>query len=135
MSWFEIFSRPFFLVLSTYTIFAHGLCIVSKMATFLKSKGVKLLVIHNGAKSPVLLLSNMDRQLLHQISVRQPPLWKQKHWCFQRNDISKIITFDILIHILPRNIYFRLLIKGNKLKINNCLTNLWQTFDIIIDNP
>ena len=56
VSWFEIFSRPFFLVLSTYTIFANGLCIVSKMATFLKSRGVKLFVIHNGAKSRVLLL-------------------------------------------------------------------------------
>ena len=57
MSGFEIFSRPFFLVLSTYAIFAQGLCIVSKMATFLKSKGVKLFVIHNGAKSWVLFYS------------------------------------------------------------------------------
>ena len=44
------------------------------------------------------------------------------HWCFQRNDISKIVHFGILIHILFWNIYFRFLRKKHKLIINNYLT-------------
>ena len=56
---------------------------------------------------------------------------KNKHWCFQ---ISKIVSqknyFGILIYILSWKhlfeIYFRLLRRNNKLKINNFLTNIWR---------
>ena len=56
---------------------------------------------------------------------------KNKHWCFQ---ISKIVSqknhFGILIYILSLKhlfeIYFKLLRRNNKLKINNFLTNIWR---------
>ena len=40
---------------------------------------------------------------------------------FQRNELSKKNHFGILIHVLSWNIYFRLLKKKHKLKINNYL--------------
>ena len=56
---------------------------------------------------------------------------KYKHWCFQ---ISKIVSqknhFGILIYILSWKhlfeIYFRLLRRNNKLKINNFLKIIWR---------
>ena len=56
---------------------------------------------------------------------------KYKHCCFQ---ISKIVSsknnFGTLIYVLSWKhlfeIYFRLLRRNNKLKINNFLTNIWR---------
>ena len=55
---------------------------------------------------------------------------KNQHWCFQ---ISKIVSqnhFGILSYLLSWKqlfeIYFRLLRRNNKLKINNFLTNIWH---------
>ena len=65
-----------------------------------------------------------------QINLRNENI-RYKHWCFQ---ISKIVSqknyFGILIYILSWKhlfeIYFRLLRRNNKLKINNFLTNIWR---------
>ena len=51
---------------------------------------------------------------------------KTKTLVFQRNNISKILHFDILIHVLSWNIYFRLLRKNPR-------TESQQLFDGIID--
>ena len=66
---------------------------------------------------------------IHQINLSNENI-KYKHWCFQ---ISKIVSqqnhFGILIYILSWKhlfeIYFRLLRRNIKLKINNFLTNIW----------
>ena len=39
---------------------------------------------------------------------------------------QKIVVFGILINVLSWNIYFKLLRRNNKLKINNFLTNIWR---------
>jgi len=70
--------------------------------------------------SRVLLLRQHDRQLLRQMFVRQ------KHWCFQRSDISKKVHFGILIHVLSWNIYFRLLRKNTIWKSTIIWRNNWH---------
>ena len=57
---------------------------------------------------------------------------KNKHWCFQISKKgSQKNHFGILIYILSWKhlfeIYFRLLRRNNKLKINNFLMNIWHS--------
>ena len=44
--------------------------------------------------------SNMDRQLLRQKFVKYLSNEDINTRCFQRNDITKIVNFGILIHVL-----------------------------------
>ena len=67
---------------------------------------------------------------VHQINLSNENM-KNKHWCFQIfKTVSQKNHFGILIYILPWEhlfeIYFRLLRRNNKLKINNFLTNIWR---------
>jgi len=50
-----------------------------------------------------------------------------KHWCFQRNDISRTVHFGILIHVLSWNIYFRLLRKNTIWKSTIIWWNNWHS--------
>jgi hypothetical protein len=65
--------------------------------------------------------------------------WNQKYWCFQRNNLSKIVNFGIFIHVLSSNIYFRLLRRNSELKINNVLMNFhvhnnWRSIIDVVEN-
>ena len=51
---------------------------------------------------------------------------------FQRNYISKLVHFGILIHILSCNIYFRLLRRKNELKINNLIDVVENKFGVTV---
>ena len=71
------------------------------------------------------ITSNVPQKILNNENIRN------KHWCFQ---ILKIVSlknhFGILICILSWKhlfeMYFRLLRRNNKLKINNFLKNIWR---------
>ena len=53
---------------------------------------------------------------------------ENKHWCFQRNDILKILHFGILIHVLSWNIYFRYISDYWEETTNWKSTIIWRTF-------
>ena len=69
-------------------------------------------------KSWVLLLS----QLLCQIIVKW---WKHKHWCFQRNNMSKIVHFGILIQVLSWKNNFRYRISSYSCRGNYSFLEVW----------
>ena len=81
-----------------------------------------------------LFKTNKDCQLSRQMFVRWisvMEIWKDKNWCFQISKIvSRKIHFGILIYMLSRKdlfgIYFRLLRRNNKLKINTFMKNIWR---------